>query len=242
MLAAGCTVGPDFIAPDAPTPTNAAHPYTTGPLPAQTAAAPGIGGAAQTFVVGADLPAQWWQVYHCAPLDDLIRSALTRSPTVASAQAALRQAREQYLASAGSNLYPNVNAQLAATRERSPEAANGVPGGTVFSLYNASVNVSYTIDAFGGIRRELEGLQAATDYQRYQVEAAYLALTANIVTTAVQEASLRAQRPQATPSSSLIPRPGSGAAGRAGPGDAEGTPPASGRRPPRRRRSGTRAD
>lgn len=31
------------------------------------------------------------------------------------------------------------------------------------------------------------------DYQRYQVEAAYLSLTANLVTTAIQEASLRAQ-------------------------------------------------
>jgi NodT family efflux transporter outer membrane factor (OMF) lipoprotein len=63
----------------------------------------------------------------------------------------------------------------------------------VFSLYSASVNVSYTIDAFGATRRELEGLQAAVDYQRYQVEAAYLSLTANVVTTAIQEASLRAQ-------------------------------------------------
>ena len=68
-----------------------------------------------------------------------------------------------------------------------------MPGGTLYSVYNASVNVAYTVDAFGGIRRELEGLGAVVDYQRWQVEATYLTLTTNVVTTAIQEASLRAQ-------------------------------------------------
>jgi NodT family efflux transporter outer membrane factor (OMF) lipoprotein len=55
------------------------------------------------------------------------------------------------------------------------------------------VNVSYTIDAFGGIRRQVEGLAAQADYERFALEASYLSLTANIVTAAVTEASLRAQ-------------------------------------------------
>jgi NodT family efflux transporter outer membrane factor (OMF) lipoprotein len=46
---------------------------------------------------------------------------------------------------------------------------------------------------FGGTRRTLEGARAAVDFQHYQVEATYLALTANVVTTAIREASLRAQ-------------------------------------------------
>ena len=43
------------------------------------------------------------------------------------------------------------------------------------------------------MRRGLEALGAEVDYQRFQLEAAYLTLTFNLVTAAVQEASLRAQ-------------------------------------------------
>ena len=143
--------------------------------------------------MGQDIPAIWWGVFHSEPLDRLIRSALAHSPTLASAQAALRQAQETYNADAGAKQLPSVNGQLGVTRERESQVASQIPGGIDFTLFNASVNVSYTIDAFGGTRRELEGLRAAVDYQRYQVEATYLTLTANVVTTAIQEASLRAQ-------------------------------------------------
>jgi NodT family efflux transporter outer membrane factor (OMF) lipoprotein len=123
----------------------------------------------------------------------LIRSALAHSPTLASAQAALRQAQENYNADAGARQLPGVTGQFGVTRERESQIASQIPGGVTLTVLNASVNVSYTIDAFGGIHRELEGLQAAVDYQRFQVEATYLTLTANVVTTAIQEASLRAQ-------------------------------------------------
>jgi NodT family efflux transporter outer membrane factor (OMF) lipoprotein len=126
-------------------------------------------------------------------LDQLIRSALKRSPTLASAQAALREARASYEATLGSTLLPSVNGQLSATRQRVSLASFGGVGSAEFDLYSASVNVSYTIDAFGAARRELEGLRAAIDYRRYQVEATYLSLTANLVTTAIAEASVRAQ-------------------------------------------------
>ncbi len=62
-----------------------------------------------------------------------------------------------------------------------------------FTLYDASVKVAYTLDLFGKTRRELEALQAQVDYQGFQLEGAYLTLTSNIVTAALQEASLRGQ-------------------------------------------------
>jgi outer membrane protein TolC len=191
-ILAGCALGPDFKPPAAPV-VEAQSPYTPAPLPAVTASAPGTGGAAQRYLLGQDIPTMWWSTFHSEPLDQLIRSALANSPTLAAAQAALRQAQETYNADAGSKQLPSVNGQVAATRQRESEAVSHVPGGFTFSLFNASVDVSYTIDAFGATRRELEGLQAVVDYQRYQVEAAYLTLTANVVTSAIQEASLRAQ-------------------------------------------------
>ena len=49
LALAACAVGPDFKPPPAP----AASRYTEVPAPAETASAPGVGGAAQRLVPGA---------------------------------------------------------------------------------------------------------------------------------------------------------------------------------------------
>ncbi len=185
-----CSVGPDFQRPEAP----ATDAYTARELPEKTASAPGTGGGAQRFVIGQEISAQWWTLFHSGPLDELVRRALAQSPTLAATKAALRQARENWLAEAGS-LFPGVDIGASAARQKISGALFGEPNVNVspFDLYNASVNVSYGLDIFGGVRRELEALQAQIDYEVFQVEAAYLALTSNIVTAAVKEASLRAQ-------------------------------------------------
>ncbi|MEX3853285.1 efflux transporter outer membrane subunit [Paraburkholderia sp. BR10923] len=187
---AGCMVGPDYHAPPAP----ATNTFTPTPLPDQTASAPGPAGLPQRFAPEQDIPAAWWTLFHCEPLDALIREAIANSPNMTAAQAALRQARENYIAQAGGTLLPSVDAQLNATREKINGIAFGQPGLVEeFNLYNASVNVSYKLDVFGGARRELEALHAQIDYQRFQLQAAYLTISANIVTAAVKEASVRAQ-------------------------------------------------
>lgn len=187
---AGCAVGPDFRAPNAP----ATAGYTATSLPAETAATPGTGGEAQRFVSGGEIPDQWWRLFHSESLDRVIRQALQESPTLAAAAARLRQAQENLRGRRGGVFYPSVDGKLSASREQLSGAAFGQPG-TSFSLtlLDASVNVSYALDLFGGGRRELEGLGAQVGYQRFQLEGAHLTLTANIVTTAVKEASLRAR-------------------------------------------------
>ncbi|SDG44727.1 MULTISPECIES: efflux transporter outer membrane subunit [unclassified Duganella] len=186
----GCALGPDFKTPAAP--ATAGDSYTPTPLPQQTASSPGFGGAAQQFAFGQEIPAQWWTLFRSPALDQLIRSALEQNPNMAAAEAALRQAQENYNAQAGNLVYPSVNAQLGAARQKTSVTTAGTAAG-VYNVYNASVNVAYTPDVFGGTRRTLEGARAAIDYQRFQVEATYLTLSANVVTTAIQEASLRAQ-------------------------------------------------
>ena len=66
-------------------------------------------------------------------------------------------------------------------------------GSPFFTLHTAQVVVTYAPDVFGGTRREVESLTATTEFQRFQLEAAYLTLTSNVVAAAVQEASLRGQ-------------------------------------------------
>jgi outer membrane protein TolC len=64
---------------------------------------------------------------------------------------------------------------------------------SIFNLFQATVNVSYAPDVFGGQRRQIESTQAQADYQRFELEATYLTLTSNVATAAIQEASLRGQ-------------------------------------------------
>jgi NodT family efflux transporter outer membrane factor (OMF) lipoprotein len=189
-LFAACAVGPDYRAPEAP----AADIYTEKPRPEQTESAPVRGGEAQRFEVGAEVSADWWKLFGSPELDRLIQTALSGHPTLEAAQAALRQAQENVNAQYAV-LYPSVDASLVARRQRVTGATFGNPSipTNVFNLYNASVNVSYAVDVAGGARRQLEALQAGVDFQRLQIEATYLSLTANIATTAFQEASLREQ-------------------------------------------------
>ena len=64
---------------------------------------------------------------------------------------------------------------------------------SLFNLYTAQVAVTYTFDIWGQYRRAVKSLQAMAVSQRFQVEAAYLTLTANVVVAAIQEAALRGQ-------------------------------------------------
>ncbi len=179
---AGCTtVGPNFHAPAAPT----AAGYTRQALPAQTASAPGTAGGTQQFAAAAVSP-DWWTEFHSKPLDALIDRALQNNPSLAAAQASLRQAQQTYAAQAGSTLYPTVDAKFGASRNQSNAAGLGQSSNAsnTYNLYNASVAVGYNLDLFGGNRRALEALAAQVDYQRYQLDAARLALAGNIATAA----------------------------------------------------------
>jgi NodT family efflux transporter outer membrane factor (OMF) lipoprotein len=189
VLCAACAVGPNYKRPEPPK----TDQYTVQPLGANTAATDTLAGAAQAFVTDAPIPAQWWTLYRSTALDALVDQAFQANPTVQSAQAALRQAHENALAAWGV-LAPAIDASGSGVRQRLSGAQFG-PGSKsfVYNLYNASVNVSYAIDIWGGARRELEALRAQHDFQRYALEGTYLTLASNVVTTAITEASLRAQ-------------------------------------------------
>ena len=189
-LLAGCAVGPDFKRPGPPEVSS----YTVAPLPAQTASATTTLGDAQRLSAGTTVSAQWWHGLGSSRLDALIEQAFQASPTLASAKATLRQAQETYSARAGSTLYPQVDAGIGAQRQRLNPSSLGQAGDARdFSMYNASVGVSYQLDLAGGNRRALEALAARTEYRRYEVEGARLTLAANIVTTVITQARLAGQ-------------------------------------------------
>ncbi|MBV8261681.1 MAG: TolC family protein, partial [Paraburkholderia sp.] len=192
LLLAGCTLGPDFHAPEAPDATG----WTREPVPAATASAAGPGGRVQTFATAEHAPRAWWTQFGSAELNTLVDQALRASPTLDSARAKLVEARENYNAQAGATNFPAVDLKLSGTRQKIDLAAFGitqVPNPPPFTLYNASVNVSYVFDLFGANRRALEATLAQVDYQGYEMEAARLTVAANVVSTAIRRASLQRQ-------------------------------------------------
>ena len=189
LACAGCAVGPDFKRPAAPD----VEEYSAHPLSA-TAAANVAGGDAQRFAKGQDISADWWTLYHSAPLNELIDHSLANNHDLKAAQAALSVARENVLAQRG-GYYPSVTGSFSATRQRqSGQIAPALNSNAfLYNLFTPQVTVSYVPDVFGLNRRTVESLEAQEQGVRFQMAATYTTLTANVVVTAIQVASLQMQ-------------------------------------------------
>ncbi len=179
-----CSSGPDFRRPAAP----AEQSYRTQP---ERSAAQGDG---QYFVAGADLPAQWWELFHSPQLDALVQQALAANPNLDAARSALRAAQELAAAQRGAFL-PQASAGFNPTRQKSADLLSSPLNAPAnpFSLHTAQLSVGYVPDVFGGNRRLVEFLEAQAETQRFELEAARLSLAANVVAAAIAEAALRGQ-------------------------------------------------
>lgn len=191
LMLGACAVGPNFKRPAPP----AAADYGSASAPAQTTASDSPDGTAQRFVADLDIPGQWWTLFQSPVLSGLVSDGFKANPDVHAAEAALREAHELYLAQRGS-LLPTLQGSAGATRSSLPTATLTpvtVSSAQIYSLYTAQLSLSYAVDVFGGTRRTIEAAKAQEEISHFQLEAAYVSLSTNIVLTAVQEASLRGQ-------------------------------------------------
>ena len=189
MVMSGCAVGPNFHRPPPPV----GQAYRTPPTSERRGTEPS-GVEPQALVFGGEAPDSWWTLFHSAALDALEDEALKANPDLAAAEASLRQAHQLYLAQKGA-LAPTVDLSAQALREKdsvalSPTLSQPVP---VFTLYTGQLDVSYRLDLFGGVRRQVEQAGAQAEQQHFLYEAAYVSLTANVAAAAIQVASLNDQ-------------------------------------------------
>lgn len=190
LLHMGCALGPDFQRPAPPQVTA----YTSTSLSTEAAVLHSEPSEAQNIIHGVEIKPDWWKTMGCVQLDKLIDEALLRHPSLLASEATLRQAKEIYESRAGSALYPQVDGNISAQRQRINPAVSGQSGGARdFNLYNAGVNVRYTFDLAGVNRRALEALAARSEYRQFQLDGARLTIATNIVATAITEASLKRQ-------------------------------------------------
>ena len=115
LLLASCAVGPDFLHPAAPD----AAGYTKEPLAPQTSSANAPHGQAQHFDVGRDISAEWWTLFRSPALNALIAQSIGNNPSLQTAIANLRAARQAAYAQEG-KFFPLVTANFNPT-----ESANG---------------------------------------------------------------------------------------------------------------------
>jgi NodT family efflux transporter outer membrane factor (OMF) lipoprotein len=156
LILTACTVGPDYVKPDAPAPAA----YKEMP-PAKTA-------------VPADLLPRgpWWEVYRDATLNALMEQVPAANQTLRAADASYRQSQAAVLA-ARSGLYPTVGANVGATRARQGNAETA-------TLYNLGVPVDWEIDLWGKIRRTVEASQDSAEASAADLAATRLSLEAQL--------------------------------------------------------------
>jgi NodT family efflux transporter outer membrane factor (OMF) lipoprotein len=196
-LSLDACVGPDFHAPEPPEVAS----YTPGQEPKSFTAQ----NKTQHLDIRRELPAEWWELFHSQGLNSLINRALHDNPNIEAARAALRVAQANVYAEAG-QLFPLVTPNLTSQGGKVATTPGGAAGGvsapvvgpnssnpTYYQLHTAQFTVGYTPDIWGGVRRQIENLEALKENQRFMNEATFLTLTSNIAAGAIQEASLRAQ-------------------------------------------------
>ncbi len=194
LVLAGCAAGPNFKPPAPPQVSS----YTSHPLTATAATAGAAGGASQRFDVGADIPGDWWTLFHSPALNALITQALAHNHDLKAAQAALTVAHEDVLAQRGT-FFPSVSAGFNASRAKASNILAPVPNFPavpqefLYDLFTPQLSISYAPDLFGLNRRNRESLKAQEQAARFQMIAAWTTLTSNVVVTAVEEAALREQ-------------------------------------------------
>ena len=168
--AAGCAVGPDYHRPPAE------MPAAWQPAAPWQVAAPN----------DAAVKGEWWLSFNDGALNSLVERSLRDNQNLRVAAARLAQARDQVTV-ARSSLFPTIDLSAAAARGKTsanrPLSGYSLPNrSTAQNSFELGSTVSYEVDLFGRVRRELEGTKATEQQAEADFENTRLLLTAQLVT------------------------------------------------------------
>ena len=173
-LAAGCTVGPNYVRPTVDMPSAWRIDY---PKAADVA------------------NLKWWEQFGDPVLDQLVETALRDNRDLRIAAARVDQFIGA-LTATGSQLYPQIGYGADASRARATTA--GMPPfpptlSPYFSLYNVSLGAAWQTDLFGRVRRQTEAAQAQVYASEEGQRGVVLTLVAGVATSYVVLRSLDRQ-------------------------------------------------
>jgi NodT family efflux transporter outer membrane factor (OMF) lipoprotein len=194
LALAGCTVGPNYVAPHAETPAT----YKGVP----TAASPNIDIPSQAQASEPD-PA-WWHAFGDPQLDDLIARAVAGNLSLRQAVLRIAEAREQIVQARAAGL-PTISGSASAKRQQlglqgildaqhvnnslgDSSTASAALGSLTqpVNLYQADFDASWELDLFGQIRRSVEASNAQAQEDLESRNDALVSLEAEVARTYLQ--------------------------------------------------------
>jgi NodT family efflux transporter outer membrane factor (OMF) lipoprotein len=181
FLLASCTVGPDYVKPEAPTPIEFKESKNWRQARPRD---------------GADRGA-WWSVYRDAELNRLLPQVEVTNQNVASALAAYEQS-QAIIRETQASLVPNVAANYSVTR--SGEGARVLSGGGsgtsslgastshafARTLFYPNGTIGWTVDIWGKVRRQVESNVAGAQVDSALLANATLSAQAQLATSYFQ--------------------------------------------------------
>ena len=170
-----CAAGPDYHRPQ--TVASAARPFVGSVSPAVNAAAP------------AD--PQWWRLYNDPVLDGLIADALGANTDLRVAVAHLERARAN-LSGAKSDRLPQTQLNASITDQRLTDWQTLGQGRRYWSV-DTGLNVSYEVDLFGRVKRNVEAARGDWQAAEADRDAVMVAVVADTV-RAYADATASAQQ------------------------------------------------
>ncbi|MGH8202741.1 MAG: efflux transporter outer membrane subunit [Steroidobacteraceae bacterium] len=180
-LATGCTVGPNFVKPEAP-----ASAYVRSVPPT---------GGARSFAYGGEVAGDWYQLFRSDALDHLVRQALRNSPDLDAARHGLLAAQDELKAVSGATL-PQIDATGQIGRAHINGSELYAPVNAIDATgnrYEIGPSLAYNLDLFGGIRRSVESQRAQTAGVSDQLRDTYVTLVDQVVVTAFDYAAVGEQ-------------------------------------------------
>ena len=171
-LLAGCAVGPAYKRPAAVTTMPAAYAGATNEWKIATPQA--------------HLPkGSWWEVFDDEDLNRLETQAADANQQLKAAVARFDQARANADV-ARSGLFPRIGTAFTATRQRAsanrPNIQTGEPVGVgpTYDNFTLPFDLSYELDLWGRVRRQVESARAVMQANAADLEAVRLAIAAEV--------------------------------------------------------------
>ncbi len=155
VLLSACTLGPDYVQPDAVNTSTVRHQDGWRPVPAQSWAASGA----------------WWLAFADDRLTALVEQSIQANQTLAQAEARYRAAEAQWRLTRG-GLSPQVGASVGGSRS----GGSGDTGRNASEQYDARLQIGWAPDLWGRVRREIEADRAGLQASAADLAAARLAV------------------------------------------------------------------
>ena len=177
-LLSACSVGPDYVRPDAPVPQ--AFKETQGWKPAEPR--------------DAEVRGSWWEAFGDPLLNQLEEQVSVSNQNVAAAEARFRQAMA-LIGAARAQYFPAITGDVSATRSRSSSGSNSaVISRGVITSRSAAINADWELDVWGRVRRTVESNVAGAQASAGDLESARLSAQVQLAQSYFQLRQLDTER------------------------------------------------